>query len=128
MKTVKSLAEATRLAAQAGGKLEVGGRTINAGAERAQVATTRAAAPIAPPPPDKPDPMVAFERIVAQQAQISAEQSRNLVQVMGDLLAALQRPRDAAVPQPLPIAFDLEHDENRTLTRIVPIYDSGALH
>lgn len=49
MKTVASLADATRLAARSGGSLSVGGRLINAGGERFDVGSLPA--PPAPPPP-----------------------------------------------------------------------------
>lgn len=54
MKTVKSVAEATKLAALSGATLQIGNRTINAAGGKLPIAPAKP--PAAPPPPAPIDP------------------------------------------------------------------------
>lgn len=121
MKTVRSLAEATRLAAQAGAVLEVDGRVINAGAERAPAYAPKPAA--APPP--APDPMAGVKDLMLMQAQIGASQGDSFTAVMSRVLEVMQSMHIQPGPPRIPVAFDIVRTDGQP-TRIVPIY--GDLH
>lgn len=123
MKTVKSLADATRLAAQAGASLEVDGRVINAGAERAAASMPRPAPP--PPPAPAPDPMAGIRDLMLTQAQLGAAQGDSFARVMAQVLEVMQSMRAQPGPPRLPVAFDIVRVDGQP-TRIVPIY--GDLH
>ena len=122
MKIVKSLADATRLAAQAGASLEVEGRVSNAGAERTAASPPK---PRPEPPPPAPDPMAGIRDLMLTQAQLGAAQGDSFARVMAQVLEAMQAMRVQPGPPRLPVAFDIVRAEGQP-TRIVPIY--GDLH
>lgn len=124
MKTVKSLADATRLAAQAGASLEVDGRVINAGAERTAASPPKPR-PELPPPAPAPDPMAGIRDLMLTQAQLGAAQGDSFARVMAQVLEVMQAMRVQPGPPRLPVAFDIVRAEGQP-TRIVPIY--GDLH
>ena len=122
MKSVKTLAQATKLAAMQGATLDVGGRLINAqGARlslvRPQQADTPASEPIAPP---------AAPAAEAQLAQIVREQS----QVLAALVDRLQTPALPSPPAPQPrmrpVSFTVVRDAESRPIALMPIYGVGA--
>lgn len=89
MKTVASLADATRLAARSGGSLSVGGRLINAGGERFDVGSL-------PPPPAPPPPVAQPTGVTPSELQAALASRDEIWQAHAaglqrqvDLLAAM---------------------------------------
>jgi hypothetical protein len=121
MRSVKSLSQATKAAAQSGATLEVGGRLVNAGGAKLSVVKPTPAvepeAPVAPTvePAPTPAPMPVVDRAAAFQTE-------RFTAVMHEVLQTLQVARTEPEPRPMPIAFDVERDSQGLLTRIVPVY------
>ena len=113
----KSLSEATRAAVDAGATLDVGGRLINAGGARG--ATAQAVKPTAAMPAE--EPMAPVLRLVQAQARATAAQGESMVTLMKRVLDA-QDSEPVTSPRPMPIAFDVERNEDGLINRIVPVY------
>lgn len=120
MKSVKTLAQATKLAAMQGATLDVGGRLINA--QGAKLSVVRPAPkPAQPEPPAEP---VAPPAPAAgdQLAQIVREQS----QVLAALVDRLQTPalpsQPAPQPRMRPVSFTVVRDDDGYITEILPRY------
>lgn len=134
MRTVKSLSEATRLAAQSGASLEVGGRVINASGTRMAVARPTPA-PMPEPEPPKADP---FERladsltnVLQLHARLSAHQSLAVAEALAVVAERLQAPAEAAKPSTkrMPIEFSVVRDGAGRALALTPTYGevSGRL-
>lgn len=123
MRTVKSLSEATRLAAQSGASLEVGGRVINAsGARMAVVKPAPAPEPVAEPP--KADPFERLADILQLQARVAAQQSMAVAGALADVADRLQAPSEAAKTgtRRMPIEFSVIRDGTGRALALTPIY------
>lgn len=112
VKTVKSLSDATRLAAQMGARLDVGDRAINASGQRLDVRRPRPEPPVAEPAPAPAMPVVAppAQDDAIEQAVAAA------TQVWGQRLAALEQRVQMLQAQldarPSEVRFDFETDSD----------------
>jgi hypothetical protein len=123
MKAVKSISEATRLAAQSGATISVGGRTINSAGAKLALAPTPPAPTPAPAPP-APDPFERLTEITRVQAQLQAVQAESVRQTMSAIVERLEaQSAPAQAPRRMPVAFDIVRDEKDRISRVVPIYD-----
>ncbi|CAB4159086.1 hypothetical protein UFOVP707_51 [uncultured Caudovirales phage] len=113
VKTVKSLSDATRLAAQMGARLDVGDRAINAGGQRLDVRRPRPEPPVTEPAPAPamPAPAVAPAQDDAIEQAVAAA-----TQVWGQRLAALEQRVQMLQAQldarPSEVRFDFETDSD----------------
>lgn len=130
MRTVKSLAEATKLAAQSGASLEVGGRVINAGQTRLSV--LRRPEPTPAPPPvveaPKPDPFDRMAELVELQARMAAAQGQAMTAALSDIVDRLGSQQQAKTKtRRKPVSFAVERDPVTGLaSRLVPTYAEVA--
>lgn len=121
MKSVKTLAQATKLAAMQGATLDVGGRLINAQGAKLSVVrpAPKPAQPEAPAEPVAPPAAPAAEDHLAQ---IVREQS----QVLAALVDRLQTPALPSPPAPQPrmrpVSFTVVRDDDGFIKEILPRY------
>jgi hypothetical protein len=128
MRTVKTLSEATRLAAQSGATMEIGGRVVNAAGTKSDVVKAEPK-PEPPPAPPAPDPQDKIVDLVQLQTRLAATQGEAMSNMIAEVLRELQKP--AAPPgasKPMPLAFDVIRDDKGLISRIVPVYSSGLLN
>jgi len=123
MKTVRTLAQATKTAAQSGAVLEVGGRLINSGGAKLSVikpAPKAEPASSAPPPaPSAPDTTTvdALAHMIALQAEAQRK-------TMLDILDRLQAPTVQA-PVMRPVSFAVVRDSDGQPSVLIPRYGPG---
>lgn len=126
MKTVATLADATRLAARTGGALEVGGKVINAGRARLDmVPRTPAPAPplkeVREPSPAAPARDERLDQLVA----LVAAQSRASADLMGQVLGKLQAP-PPVMTKMRPASFTIVRDTEGRPSALAPTYETGT--
>ena len=127
MRSVKNLAEATRLAAQSGATMEVAGRVVNASGSR--TAFGKAEVKPAPPPEPTTDPQQdKIADLVQMQTRLAAAQGEAMNRMVSEVLRELQKPAEPGTPKPMPLAFDVIRDDKGLISRIVPVYSSGMLN
>lgn len=128
MKTVKSLADATRMAAQLGGSLEVGGRVINSDGSKVQISKPAPSAP-APtvhdptPEPKKPDPMAGLLDAIQAQSRSMAVQNEAMASIMSQIAERLPSPPAQKIR---PRSFDVVRDDSDRIVSLSPVYETGA--
>lgn len=125
MRSVKTLAEATRLAAQSGATMEVGGRVVNAAGTKSEISK---AEPVPSPitAPAAPDPQDKMVDLVQLQTRLAAAQGEAMNRMVSEVLREIQKP--PGTPKPMPLAFDVIRDDKGLISRIVPVYSSGMLN
>jgi len=122
MKVVKSLADATRMAAQSGAVMEVGGRTVNAGGARMELVKTPTSEPQAVAPQAPVDPLEGVKGVMAMQASIVAAQGQQMTHMMAEVMDRMQQQAPTARPFVRPSKFMIERDEDGVMTAIIPVY------
>jgi len=128
MKTVKTLADATRMAAQSGATLEVGGRMINAGGARmAVVRSMPAPEPIAPVEPQA-DPMERMGELMALQSKLVAAQGEAMQRMVAGVMDRLEAKPEASkrMKRIRPVSFDAVRDESGALMKLIPNYPQAS--
>lgn len=125
MKTVRSLAHATKTAAQMGAPLEVGGRVINSGGTRLSVVKPEPKAePVAPPAPaPAPAPDTSTMDRLAHMIVLQSEAQR---QTMNSMLDRLQAPPAPPPTKMRPISFAILRDDDSKPVGLAPKYGPGA--
>lgn len=124
MKTVKTLADATRMAAQSGATLEVGGRTINAGGARMAVVrsmpTPEPVAPVEPPI----DPMERMGELMGLQSKLVAAQGEAMQRMVARVMDRLEAKPEAPkrMRRSRPVSVEAVRDESGLIVKLVPRY------
>ena len=125
MKTVKTLADATRMAAQSGATLEVGGRTINAGGARMAVVrsmpTPEPAAPVEP----QADPMERMGELMGLQSKLVAAQGEAMQRMVARVMDRLEAKPEAPkrMTRCRPVSFEpVRDEESGALIKLIPNY------
>ena len=124
MKTVRSLAHATKTAAQMGAPLEVGGRVINSSGAKLSVVKPEPKAEPAPAPAPTPAPapdtstLDALSHMIVLQAE---SQRQTMIQMLDRLQAP---PAPVAVPM-RPVRFLVIRDSDAKPIALVPTYGPG---
>ncbi len=126
MRSVKNLAEATRLAAQSGATMEVAGRVVNAAGTKSAVVKVEPKTEPAPTPAPEPDDKIAD--LVQLQTRLAATQGEARRNMIAEVLREIQKPPAPGVTKPMPLAFDVIRDDKGLISRIVPVYSSGMLN
>jgi hypothetical protein len=124
MRSVKNLAEATRLAAQSGATMEVAGRVVNAAGTKSAVVKVEPK----PEPDPMPEPEDKIADLVQLQTRLAATQGEAMSNMIAEVLREIQKPPAPGVPKPMPLAFDVIRDDKGLISRIVPVYSSGMLN
>ena len=125
MKTVRSLAHATKTAAQMGAPLEVGGRVINSGGAKLSVIRPEPKATPAPLPAPTPAPAPDTSTIdaLSHMLVLQAESQR---QTMIQMLDRLQAPPAPPPTKMRPISFAILRDDDNKPVSLAPKYGAGA--
>jgi hypothetical protein len=129
MKSFKTLAEATRRAAESGATLDIGGRLVNAAGTRLAVVPQprQAAAQPTPAPAPQPDPVDRLVELVAAQTRLAAAQGETVTRMVSEVLERLApapappAPAAVAAPRQVPVLFDVVW-EGGEWVRLTPTY------
>ena len=113
VKSLKSLADATRAAAELGASVAVGGRTINAAGTRMALARGGTAAVAPAPAPTEPDAMDRVTRLMQAQAQLMAAQGQAMSEVLVRMIDHLERAPETRTAAAAPVAAAAPTEQRR---------------
>ena len=127
MKTVKSIAQATRAAAQSGGTLEVGGKLINSGGAKLSVVKPEPKPdPETAKPVTKPDPPDPVQPAVSPELIDAIGELRSINRTLSDAVVRSLTPTEPEPQQPTRklVGIDVVRDvDSGLIQRLVPVYE-----